>query len=54
MTLLPILLAALNLGTGNCSSKIFTGAIFSNSRLDVREVYEKSVRASSRYFWIKF
>ena len=38
MTLLPILLAAVYLGTGNCSYKSFTGAFSSNSGLDFREV----------------
>ena len=40
---LPILLA-----------KSITGAFYSNSRLDVREVKTESVRALSRYFGIKF
>ena len=38
MTLLPILLAAVYFGTGNCSSKIIHGSFSSNSSLDVREV----------------
>ena len=53
MMLLPILLVAVYLGTGNCfSTKSFTGAFSSNSGLDVREA--KSVRALSRYFGMKF
>ena len=38
MTLLPIFLAAVFRGTGNCSSKSFTGAFTYDSCLDVREV----------------
>ena len=38
MMLLPILLAAVNLGTRNCSSKIVHGNFSSNNGLDVREV----------------
>ena len=38
MRLLPILLAAVFLGTGTVLPKSFTGAFSSNSRLDVREV----------------
>ena len=34
--------------------KSITGAFFSNSLLDVREVKTESVRALSRYFGIKF
>ena len=55
MTPLPILLAAVFfLGTGNYFSKLFTGALSSNSRLDVSEVLVESVRALSSYFGIKF
>ena len=54
MTLLPNLLSAVFLGTGNCSFKSFTGAFSSNYFFDVREVYAKSVRTLSRYFGIKF
>jgi len=36
--------------TGNYSSKSFTRAFFSNSRLDVSEFQEMSIRALSRYF----
>ena len=50
MTPLRILLAAVFLGTGNCVLKSFTGAFSSNGRLDVREVYAKSVGALLRYF----
>ena len=39
---------------GTVLSKSFTGAFFYNSRLDVREVSAKSVRALSRYFGKKF
>ena len=53
MTLLPILRTAVYIGTGNCSSKIINAAFSSNIRPDVREVWEKSVRALSRYFRIK-
>ena len=45
-----ILLAAVSLGTGTVLPKSFTGTFFSNSHLNVREVYAKSVRVSSRYF----
>ena len=34
--------------------KSFTGAFFSDGRLDVREVQPKSIRALSSYFGIKF
>ena len=39
---------------GTVLSKSFTGAFSYNSRLDVREVSAKSVRALSRYFGKKF
>ena len=39
---------------GTVLSKSFTGAFSYNSRLDVREVSVKSVRALSRYFGKKF
>ena len=38
MTPLPILLAAVYLGSANCFSKSFTGAFPSNSRLDFPDV----------------
>ena len=39
---------------GTLLPKSFTGAFFSNGRLDVREVQPKSIRALSSYFGIKF
>ena len=54
MTPLPILLAAIFLGIGNCSYKSFTEAFSSNSRLDVREVKTESVRVLLGYFEMKF
>ena len=56
MTPLPILLAAIFFGTGNCSYKIVHGleAFSSNSRLDVREVKTETVRVLLGYFGMKF
>ena len=57
MTPLPILLAAIFLGTGNCSYKIvhvFHMFFLKYGRLDVLEVKAESVRALSRYFGMKF
>ena len=54
MTPLSILLAAIFLGTGNCSYKIFTATFFSNSRVDVREVKTESIKELSGYFGMKF
>ena len=51
MTPLPILLAQ---GQGTIFPKSFTGALSSNSRLDVSEVLVESVRALSSYLGIKF
>ena len=53
MTLLPILLAAVYLVTGNSCFKSFTGAFSSNSGLDVCQLLAKSVRAQLRYFGMK-
>ena len=53
MTPLPILLAAIFLGTGNCSYKI-VHFFLQYGRLDVLEVKAESVRALSRYFGMKF
>ena len=38
---------------GTLLSKSFSGAFSSNSRVDVREVKAKSIRALSRYFGMK-
>ena len=54
MTLLHILLLQYFSGQGTALQKSFTEAFSSNSRLDVREVSAKSVRALSRYFGKKF
>ena len=55
MTPLPILLAAMFLGTRNCSYKIVHGSFFLQyGRLDVLEVKAESVRTLSRYFRMKF
>ena len=55
MTPLPILLAAVFFSAqGTVFPKSFTGALSSNSRLDVSEVLVESVRALSSYFGIKF
>ena len=50
MTLLPILLPAVYLGTGDCSSKVVHGSFFVDSGLDVREVKVKSIRELLRFF----
>ena len=55
MTPLPILLAAILLGTGNFPHKIIHGSfLLQYVRLDVVEVKAESVRALSRYFGMKF
>ena len=54
MKLLHILLLQYFSELGTALQKAFTGAFSSNSRLDVREVSAKSVRALSRYFGMKF
>ena len=55
MTPLPILLAAVFLRTGNCSSKIFhgsvTGAFSSNSHLDVRRSLSEISESFIEIFW---
>ena len=53
MTPLPILLAAILLGTGNFSYKIIHGSfLLQYGRLDVREVKVESVTASViEIFW---
>ena len=55
MTPLPILLAVIFLGTGNCSyiTKLFTEAFSSNSRLDVHEVKTETVRVLLGYLGMK-
>ena len=53
MTPLPILLAAIFLGTGNCSYKI-VHFFLQYGRLDVLEVKAESVRALSGHFGVKF
>ena len=51
MTPLPILLAAILVGTGNFSYKIIHGSfLLQYGRLDVLQVKAESVRALSRYF----
>ena len=54
MTPLPILLAVIFLGTGNCSYKIVYETFSSNSRLDVREVKTETVRVLLGYFGMTF
>ena len=55
LTPLPILLAAMFLGTRNCSYKIVHGSFFLQyGRLDVLEVKAESVRTLSSYFRMKF
>ena len=55
MTPLPILLAAILLGTGNFSHKIVhVSFLLQYGRLDVLVVKAESVRALSKYFGMKF
>ena len=39
---------------GTVPTKLFTGAFFSNSRLDVREVKKESIGVLLEYFGMKF
>ena len=55
MTPLPILLAAILLGTGNFSYKIIHGnVLLQYGRLDILEVKAESVKALLTYFGMKF
>ena len=54
MTPLSMLFAAIFLGTGTVPTKLFTGAFFSSSRLDVSEVKTESIGVLLGYFGMKF